>query len=371
MSGFADEDRRLLASSIERFALERYDFEHRRRLLATAEGFGREEWRICAELGWLGIMLPEAYGGSGAGLGEAAVVMEGIGRALMLEPFLATVVLGAGLVERTGDEQQREAVLSAVAAGTLILAFAHDEPESGMSRSWVRTAAVAADGGFVLTGRKSLVLHGAAADRIIVSARLGGPEGKLGLFLVDRSAPGLAVFDARMIDGRTVARLDLERVQVPVSAHLGADEAEPAVACILDRATAAVCAEALGAMAAINEATLAYVRTRHQFGRSIGGFQVLQHRLVDMNVALMSSRSIVAGAIAALDAGSPEAARLVSAAKVKVGRSGRFVGEQGVQLHGGMGMTDELPVGSHYKRLMMIDSLFGDAEWHLDRMADL
>jgi alkylation response protein AidB-like acyl-CoA dehydrogenase len=370
MAAFTLEDRQLLASSIERFAAERYGFEHRRRLLASPEGFGREEWRRYAELGWLGMPMPEAFGGAEAGLAETALILEAFGRSLMLEPYLATVVLGAGLVELVGDEAQREEILPAVSDGSLLLALAHAEPDAGMSREWVRATAVQSGGAFLLNGEKTAVLAGGHADRIIVSARIGGIAGPLALFLVDNTAPGLGIIDARTVDARGVARLTLENVSVPSTSRLAASAAEPALSAILDKATALVCAEALGAMEAINRETIAYLKTRHQFGKAIGSFQVLQHRLVDMNIALISSRAIVGAAIEAIDAGAPEATRVVSAAKVKIGRAARFVGEQGVQLHGGMGMADELQVGSHYKRLLMIDSLFGDADWHLDRLAD-
>ena len=368
------EEQQLLKDSVERFVREEYDFEKRRRLARTEEGFGRANWRKIAELGWLGAGLPEEFGGIGGGAVERMIVMEQIGRGLVLEPYFATVVLGAGLLLEAGSAEQKQALLPRLAAGELMLAFAHAERQARFDLEDVAAKAEKSGKGWRLSGEKSVVLHAAAADKIIISARSAGgrrDRDGISLFIVDKAAKGLSRRDYPTVDGLRASELALDGVEA--EALLGEPGAGlPAVERVVEQALGALCAEAVGAMQVLHDVTNAYLKTRVQFGRPIGQFQVLQHRMVDMFMEVEQSRSMMLLANLRLaDEDARERARAASAAKVQVGRSGRFVGQQAVQLHGGMGMTDELNVGHYFKRLTMIDMSFGNVDWHLKRFAAL
>jgi alkylation response protein AidB-like acyl-CoA dehydrogenase len=369
------EEQKLLADSVDRFVRARYDFGDWRKLARSAEGFSRDNWRQMAELGWLGAAIAEEFGGLGGGPVETMVIAQGLGRGLVLEPYFPAAVLGGTLVGLAGSEAQKRAILPRLAAGETMLAFAYAEPQSRFDLADVATTARAVDGGYVLDGRKSVVLGAAAADTVIVAARTGGERRArqgISLFLVARDAPGLTRRDYRLADSRRAADLALENVRVDADALLGArDAALEVIERAADHAIAALAAEAVGAMQFLHETTLAYLKNRKQFGRPIADFQVLQHRMVDMMIAIEQAKSLSMVATLKLAAPAAERAKAASAAKVQIGRSGRFVGQQAVQLHGGMGMTDELHVGHHMKRLMMIDTLFGNADHHLARFAGL
>ncbi len=365
----------LLKDSVERFVREAYPFETRRRLAESDEGFSRENWAKFAELGWLGVALPEELGGSGGTPVEIMIIMEAIGNGLVVEPYLSSVVLGGGLVGLGGTTAQRDELLPALAAGKLLLAFAYAEPQSRFNLADVETTAAKDGEGWRIAGHKSVVFHAAAADKIVVSARSAGAprdSGGISLFVVDRDAQGLGRRDYRTVDGLRASELAFEGVRVGADALLGeADRALALIERVIDHGIAAVCAEAVGAMAVLNEATNEYLKMRQQFGRPIASFQVLQHRMVDMFMAYEQSRSMAYMATLKLDRGEAERKKAVSAAKVQIGKAGRFVGQQAVQLHGGMGMTDELSVGHYFKRLTMIDTLFGNTDHHLERFAAL
>ena len=367
------DEQKLLADSVSRFARESYGFENWRKLARSDEGFSPALWRQMAELGWLGAALPEAHGGLGGGPIETMIIMEGIGKGLVLEPYFSTVVLGGTLIGLAGSEAQKAELLPKVAAGELKLAFAHAEHQARFDLAEVTTVAVRAGGGWRLDGRKIFVRDAASADRLIVLARTAGATRArkgLSLFLVDAHAKGVGRRDYRTVDNRHAADIAFEGVAVPAEALLGpADGALGIVERAVDHAIAALAAEAVGAMQVLHDTTLAYLKTRKQFGRPIGDFQVLQHRAVDMFVALEQARSMAIAATLKLKAPAKERARFCAAAKVQIGQSGRFVGQQAVQLHGGMGMTDELNVGHYMKRLMAIDMAFGNADWHLNRFA--
>ena len=368
------EEQQLLKDSVERFVREEYEFEKRRKLAKSDEGFSRDNWKKMAELGWLGAGLPEEFGGIGGGAVERMIVMEQVGRGLVLEPYFATVVLGAGLLLEAGSAAQKEALLPKLAAGELLLAFAHAERQARFDLEDVATRAEKAGKGWRLTGEKSVVLHAAAADKLIVSARTSGArrdrEG-VSLFLVDKSAKGLSRRDYPTVDGLRASELALDGVEA--EAALGeVGQGLAVVERVVEQAVAALCAEAVGAMQVLHDVTNEYLKTRVQFGRPIGQFQVLQHRMVDMFMEVEQSRSMMLLATLRLaDENARERARAASAAKVQIGRSGRFVGQQAVQLHGGMGMTEELNVGHYFKRLTMIDMSFGNVDWHLKRFAAL
>ena len=369
-------EQKLLQDSVERFVDKDYPFERRRQLAAGAEGFGRDNWAKFAELGWLGIPFPSDLGGVGGGPVETMIVMQAFGRGLVVEPFVSTVVLGGTLVTQGGGEAHRQALLPALAQGKLLLAFAFAEPQSRFNLADVASVARKDGRGFVLDGHKAVVFHADSADKIIVSARTGGATREadgISLFLVDAGADGLALRAYPTVDGLRAAEVTLAGVRVDAEAALGPiDGGLALIERAVDHGIAAVCAEAVGVMAALLAATQDYVKTRSQFGVPIGSFQVLQHRLVDMFMELELSKSLAHIAAAGVSDPDPRArARAVSAAKARIGKAGRFIGQQAIQLHGGMGMTDELPVGHYFKRLTMIDTLFGDADHHLRRFAEL
>jgi pimeloyl-CoA dehydrogenase small subunit len=370
------EEQRLLDETVRRLVKDEYDVLKRRSYMAAPEGFSRALWERYAELGLLGLPFAESEGGFGGSAVETMIVMESFGRGLVVEPYLASIVLGGGLVSLAGSEAQRRAILPQVAAGKLLLAFAHGERQARYRLSDVETTAKKNGAGWVLEGRKGVVLSGDSAGTLIVSARTGGSSRErqgLALFLVDAKAKGVAIRGYPTVDGLRAAEITLERVAVAGDALLGAPgEAYPVIEHVVDRAIAALAAEAVGIMETLNAVTLDYLKTRKQFGVPIGSFQALQHRMADMVIEHEQSKSMAV--LAALSADLDDAAerrRVISAAKVQIGKSGRFVGQQAIQLHGGIGMTDEYAAGHYFKRLTMIDQTFGDADHHLDRFAEV
>lgn len=366
-----DDEQLALQESVRRFLAERYDFEARRECLAKPWGSNGEIWQAFAEQGFLSIGLPEAHGGIG-GATELMLTMEEIGRALVLEPYLSTVALCAPLIADLGTEPQQAELLPRVAAGSLKLALAHGEADARYA-SVVRTEARNSGGSYVLNGTKATVLDGAVADLLLVSAKTG--KG-LTVFLVDPNTPGVRLARYRTQDGRSAADVFLEDTKLPANAVLGSGDATAALERAVERAIAALCAEAVGAMEATNATTVEYTKSRKQFGQPIGRFQALQHRMADMFVQATQARSmgiLAAGRCAARiddDSDADLRRRDVSAAKCYVGRAARFVGQQAVQLHGGMGMADELAVSHYFKRLTMIDMTFGDSTHHLGVVSD-
>jgi pimeloyl-CoA dehydrogenase small subunit len=369
-----NDEQRLLKESVERLLADRYDFEARKKHIAAPGGFSRDLWRQYAELGLLGLPFEEKHGGFGGGPVETMIVMEAFGRALALEPFLSTVVLAGGALRHGGSETQRAALLPKIADGSLLVGFAHQERQARYDLSDVITTARRDGAGWTLDGAKTLVLHGATADKLIVSARVAGNrrdrEG-IGLFLVDAAAKGVSRRGYQMIDGLHGAELNLTGVTVDPDAMIGAEgHALSLIERVVDEAMAALAAEAVGAMTALHEATVDYLKTRKQFGVPIGSFQALQHRAVDMFVHLEQARSL--SMLATMMVQEPDATerhRAIAATKVQVGRSGKFIGQQAVQLHGGIGMTMEYKAGHYFKRLTAIDTMFGDADHHLAWLA--
>lgn len=369
------EEQQLLKDSVERLVADRYDFESRRRYQTEPEGFSRELWAQYAELGLLGLPFTEEQGGFGGGPIETMIVMEALGRGLALEPYLATVVLGGGFLRHGGSAEQQRELIPQIAAGELRLAFAHTERQSRFDVFDVETRARRDGAGYVLEGDKGVVLHGDTADKIIVTARTGGSRrdrSGIGLFLIDANAPGLSRRGYPTQDGLRAAEVSLANVRVGPEAVIGDPEnALPLIERVVDEATAALCAEAVGCMTDMHVLTVEYLKTRKQFGVAIGAFQALQHRAVDMFVALEQARSMAM--FATMMSASEDAAerrKAVAAAKVQIGRSARFVGQQAIQLHGGVGMTMEFKVGHYFKRLTMIDLAFGDADHHLSALAE-
>ncbi len=368
---FTDEQK-LLADSVARFVERDYTFEHRRKLLQSEAGWSAEAWRQCADLGWLAAPFAEHVGGLGGGTPELAIVMEGFGRGLVLEPYLPTIVLGGTLLAAGG---QRE-VLAQVIEGRAQVALAWIEPQARYDLAWVETRATRRDGGFVLEGRKAVVFNAAAADWLVVPARTaGGARERDGitLFLVPAEAKGVAIQPYRTVDGLRAGEVTLDGVAVGPEAVIGeVDWGHPLLEAAIDRGIAGICAEAAGIMGVMVTATRDYLKTRNQFGVPLASFQVLQHRAVDMHVLAEQATAMAYRAAVLADARDPvERGRAVSAAKAWLGRAARQVGQEAIQMHGGMGVTDEMPVSHYFKRLTMIETLFGDAAFHRRRFARL
>lgn len=367
------DDQRLLEDSVVRFVRNEYEFAKRRELAASDDGFSRAHWATFAELGWLALPFAESDGGLGGDSVDLMIVMEQFGRGLVLEPYLATVLLAGQTIARAGNEAQRASLLGPLIAGESQLAFAHVEGGARYTLSHVETRAEASDGGYRLDGAKAVVFNATAADQLVVSARTAGAttdRDGISLFVVPANADGITLRSYRTIDGLRAAEVALDGVHVGADALLGEEDAALGVIEeVIDRATAAVCSEAVGAMEVMREATLEYLKTRKQFGVPIGKFQVLQHRSVEMMISCEEARSLTMMATMSLDKPAGERARAVSAAKAHIGKAGRHVSQEAIQMHGGMGMTDELKVGHYFKRLTMIDALFGNVDHHLDRFA--
>jgi len=368
------EEQKLLQHSLERLFADRYAFEERKRYAQEPGGFSHALWKQYAELGLLGLPFDEQYGGSGGGPVETMIVMEQIGRALALEPYLATVVLGGGLLRLGGSEKTRAELMPLIAGGELMLAFAHAERQARYDLADVATTARRDGTGYVLNGAKSLVLNGDSAQKFVVSARLSAGQrdrNGLALFLVDAKAPGVSVRGYGTVDGLRGAEVTLAGVRADTAAVIGEPGAAyPLIELIADQAMAALAAEAVGAMAAAHETTVDYMKTRKQFGVTIGSFQALQHRAAEMLVAVEQARSMaMLATMMAAEDNVRERRQSISAAKVQIGQSGRFVGQESIQIHGGIGMTMEAKVGHYFKRLTIIDKLFGDADYHLGLVA--
>jgi alkylation response protein AidB-like acyl-CoA dehydrogenase len=371
MQGFSSEERQLLDDSIQAFLADHYSFEQwRASCHSSAAGYNNDAWRTYAELGWLGIAIPEAFGGSGGGATELGILMAAAGRHMVLEPLLGTIVLGAAAIQFAGTERQRMDLLPRIAAGKLTMAFCHSEPDAGYARDYVRAIAQPANGGFVINGSKTFALSAHVADVLLVSARIASEDGPMALFLVDGNARGVQKTHATGLDGRRGAAVSLSDVTIDAAVRLdGIENIESVISQLIDRGALFVCAEACGAMAAATEATIEYLKVREQFGQPLAKFQVLQHRVVEMSVACEEARALVHAALEALDHDAPETQRAIWQAKVQTARAARYVGTQSIQLHGGMGMTDELAIGHFYKRLSVCEALFGDADWYLSQLA--
>ena len=368
-------EQELLKSSVERMTAERYDFESRKLHGRSPGGWSRAMWAQYAELGLLGLPFDEADGGFGGGPIETMVVIEAFGRALVLEPYLATVVLGGGLLRRGAGAELRAELVPAIAAGDLRLAFAQAERQSRYDLHDVSTTARREDGGgYRIEGAKSLVLHGDTADKLLVTARVAGGRRErdgIGLFLVDADAPGVTRRGYPTQDGQRAAEISFASVSLGPEHVIGDPEmALPLVERVVDEALAALCAEAVGAMQEMHVLTIDYLKTRRQFGVPIGSFQALQHRAADMFVTLEQARSMAMLATVMAHAEDPaERRKAVSAAKFHIGRSARAIRQEAVQLHGGIGLTMEYKVGHLFKRATAIGLQFGDADHHLTLLA--
>jgi pimeloyl-CoA dehydrogenase small subunit len=369
-------EQELLRDNVARLMKDRYGFEARKTYQASPQGWSKSLWRDYAELGLLGAPFAEADGGFDGGAVETMIVMEQFGRALALEPYLQTVVLCGALLKHAASDKQRAELIGGIAAGELRLSFAHMEKQSGFDLHDVALSAVKdSGGGFVLNGEKTLVGQGDSANKLIVSARVKGERRDrdgIGLYLVDPNAPGVTRRGYPTQDGQRAAEIGFADVRVASQDVLGSpDGALPAIERAVDETLAALAAEAVGAMSEALTMTVDYLKTRKQFGVAIGSFQALQHRAADMIVALEQARSMMY--LAAMVVGEEDAAeraKTMSAVKAQIGRSAKFIGQQAVQMHGGIAMTYEYKAGHLFKRLTMIDTAYGDADVHVRRLAD-
>jgi pimeloyl-CoA dehydrogenase small subunit len=369
------EEQELLRHSVQRLFADHYAFDARKRYAQEPGGYSRALWARYAELGLLGLPFAEEHGGSAGGPVETMIVMEEVGRALALEPYLSTVVLAGGLLRLAGGKALCADLVPKIAAGDLMLAFAHAERQSRYDLADVAASARREGAGYVLEGAKSLVLQGDSAGKFIVSARLSGGQRDrdgLALFVVDAAAKGVSTRGYGTVDGLRAAEVTLAGVRVDAGAAIGEPgKAYPLIERVVDTAIAALAAEAVGAMAAMHEQTVDYMKTRKQFGVTIGSFQALQHRAAEMLVALEQARSMaLLATMMAAEENVRERRQAISAAKVQIGRSARIVGHGAIQIHGGIGMTMEAKVGHYFKRVTTIDTTFGDADYHLGLLAE-
>ena len=365
------DEQRMLRESADRFVSETYNADHRKRSANDPLGFSADIWQQFADLGWLALPIAEAHGGLGGGAVETGLLMEAFGRGLVSEPYLSTVVIGASLIGECGSEAQKRMLLPKIADGSLYLAFAHSERQARFDLADVTATARKTPDGWQLDGHKTAVLDGNAAGQIIVSARVAD-GGKLCLFLVPANTPGVTSRDFPRLGGGRACTLDLRDVRLPADALLGdGSDALPAIESVVDRAMAALGAEAVGIMQTLLDQTLEYTKIRKQFGRPLSANQVIRHRLADMAMQCDEARSMALRAALMADAEPVTRGRAASGAKAKIGKCARYVAEQSVQLHGAMGVTEELDIGSYFKRLLAFDTLFGGSAHHYRRYAAL
>jgi alkylation response protein AidB-like acyl-CoA dehydrogenase len=372
---FSDEQQQL-QDTVGRYLTDRYTFEKFRAVNASAAGWDKAVWAGLGELGVLALNVPAEQGGLGFGPLETLSVMDACGKSLLLEPFLSSAVIATAVLRACADDPAAADLMTRMASGAAIAVLAHYEPDSRFESLWVTSRAARSGDTYTLNGHKAVVMHAGAADTLLVSARLSGESGDangISLFRVPRDAKGLKLDLYPTIDGQRAADVYLKGVEVPAANRLGPEGgALPMIEAALDIGLAALCAEAVGVMQALVDATVTYVQSRQQFGVPIGRFQALQHRIADMLIHLEQARSMsYLAALRCTDSNVPERRRALSAAKAVVGQSARFVGQQAVQLHGGMGMTDELIVSHWFKRLTAAELMFGDSDTHLQRYAAL
>ena len=370
-----NEEQTMIQDQVEQFIQKEYDWETRQELSNSDLGFGTHNWKTFAELGWLGIAVSEKNGGFGGSSIETMLIMEEFGKGLVVEPFLETIVMSAGILDKHGTDEQKNEIISSVINGEMHLALAYAEPQSRFNLSDVVTEAKVDGENFVINGFKSVVMNGPSANKIIISARTSGTqlENKgISLFLIDSDIEGLTKSDYKTVDGRKASDINLENVIVSKNCLIGSlNEGFDILDEAIDRSILAISAEAVGAMEILYKTTVEYTKTREQFGTPIGKFQVLQHRMVDMFMEYEQCKSLLYMATMKNEESAPDAKKAISGLKYQVGKAGKFVGQQSVQLHGGMGVTDELNVGHYFKRLTTIGTIFGNADFHLKQYTSL
>lgn len=365
------EEQRMIQQSVERFVEDNYDLNSRVALSSKSPGFSTENWYSMAELGWLGLPFEEEDGGFGGNQIDVLVVMEQFGRGLVLEPYLASIVMGGGALKRGGTNALKSEILPQVIEGTLQLAFAYAEEQSRFDLDDVMTSARKEGENFVLNGQKSMVQNAETADKIVVSARTSSgqvsPQG-ITLFLIDADAEGLSRDNFPTVDGLRASEITLENVSVGPDRILGeVDQGFSILQSVANDAMLALSAEAVGAMEVLYKDTVDYTQQREQFDHPLSEFQVLQHRMVDMFMEYEQCKSLLYRATMETIQDPEAAQRTIHALMHLIGKSGMFIGENAVQLHGGMGMTEELRIGHYFKRLLVIDATFGNADYHLQK----
>ena len=362
------EEQTMLRDSVARFVQDEYHFDTRVAIAESAQGYSPEKWQTFAELGWLSIPFEEEYGGFGGSAVDVMLVMEELGKGLVLEPYLATVLLFGGLLQKAGSPQLKSEFIPRIIDGSCQGAFAYLEKQSRFELADIATSATRGDQGYTINGEKVVVFNGANADHLVVSARTSGEqadEGGISLFLVPADAKGLERVEYKLMDGQRVANFSFGDVQVSEEQLLGEEgNAFELIAALERDANLALSAEALGIMQQLNAKTVEYTRTREQFGVAIGSFQALQHRMVDTFMSYEQTRSLLYRAVCAITDDQEDVVTAVHALKVMVDRAGRHIFGEAIQLHGGMGLTDELDIGHYAKRLMMIATTFGNADYH-------
>jgi alkylation response protein AidB-like acyl-CoA dehydrogenase len=369
------EEQSMVRDTVASFLQDKYDFETRRKIVASESGWRADYWQAFAEeLGILGASFSEELGGLGGGAIDNMIIMEEFGKALVIEPYLGTVVIGGGFMKHSGYAGAAS-VIEGIIAGTTTIAFAYAEPQGRYTWQDLKTTAKKDGSGYVLNGHKAVVVGAPFASHLVVTARTGGAQrdtGGVSVFLVDKTLPGIVTRDYPTVDGGRASEVYFENVSIPADALIGEEgNGLPLVNKVLDEATAAVGAEAVGVLRKLHEGTLDYAKQRKQFGTAISNFQVLQHRMVDMFIEVEQAVSMTYMATIKLDEGDDERAKAVSAAKVRIGRACKFVGQNAIQIHGGMGMTDELAIGHYFKRASIIEGLFGSVDHHLKRYEGL
>ena len=367
------EEQRMLADSVERFVADNYELEKRVASAGSDLGFSAEHWKTIAELGWLALPFDEADGGFGGSQIENMIIFEAFGKGLVLEPYFASIVLGGGALKRGAPKAMREAILPGVIDGSVQLTLAYAEEQSRFDLNDVVTSARADGNDYVLNGTKSVVMNAASADHIVVSARTNGGQfdtNGITLFLVPASADGVTLQNYPTVDGLRASEITLKDVKVGSDAVIGeVGNGFEILNAVANDAILALAAEAIGAMEVLNKDTVAYTQEREQFDHPLSDFQVLQHRMVEMFMEYEQCKSMLYRATLEAAQGADTAQRTVHALKHMVGKTGYFIGENAVQLHGGMGMTEELRVGHFFKRLLVINTQFGDADHHLEKFA--
>ena len=370
-----NEEQSLIQDQVDQFVQKEYDWETRQSLSNSELGFGEDNWKKFADLGWLGISVSEDSGGFGGSAIESMLIMEAFGKGLVVEPFLETVIMAGGLIDDHGSDQQKSSFLEPAIAGEMHLALAYAEPQSRFNLSDVVTEAKAYGDNFIINGYKSVVMNGPSADQIIVSARTSGTqldENGISLFIIDANASGLDKTNYKTVDGRRASDLTFENVSVSKENLIGdQDKGLEILDSAIDKAILAISAEAVGAMEVLYKTTVEYTKTREQFGTAIGKFQVLQHRMVDMFMEYEQCKSLLYMATMKHEEKAEDAKKAISGLKYQVGKAGKFIGQQAVQLHGGMGVTDELNVGHYFKRLTTVGTIFGNTDYHLKKYSSL
>ncbi|WP_425996208.1 acyl-CoA dehydrogenase family protein [Caulobacter sp. DWR1-3-2b1] len=365
------EEQSMVRDTVASFLQDKYDFETRRKIVASESGWRADHWKAFAEeLGVLGASFSEELGGLGGGAIDNMIIMEEFGKALVIEPYLGTVVVGGGFMKHSGYAGAAS-VIEGIIGGATTIAFAYAEPQGRYTWRDLKTTAKKDGSGYVLNGHKAVVVGAPFASHLIVTARTGGAQrdaGGVSVFLIDKSLPGIVTRDYPTVDGGRASEVFFENVSIPADALIGAEgEGLPLIDKVIDEATAAVGAEAVGVLRKLHGGTLDYAKQRKQFGTAIANFQVLQHRMVDMFINVEQAVSMTYMATIKIDEDDATRAKAVSAMKVQIGRACKFVGQNAIQIHGGMGMTDELAIGHYFKRASIIEGLYGSVDHHLKR----